>query len=754
MKSDNHQEAPKETLSPFHLQKTVQMGKSKKRKLSSSGSNDEPKSAKVSHDAQIQEFRRNLPVYSFRKQLIELVNANPDNKVLLVAAETGSGKSTQIPAYMLPYTGRILVTQPRRVAAVTLANRVAFENGCKSGQRVGYRVRFDDCTSSETQLIYATDGMLLREAMTDPLLHAYSVIVLDECHERSLQTDILIGVVHGARKSRKAKNMEPLQLVLMSATLEITKFQGFFGDDNISVVEIPGRQYPVQTLYTQNPVDDYMEAALSTIVQIHFNEPPGDILVFLTGQDEIENISRLLRQVLQQGNGTSQLQWTGDSVQSLRDVKQLTSTQSVVNGVSICPLYAALPPEAQLVAFEEKPVGCIRKIVLATNIAETSVTIPDIKYVVDTGKHKSRQVLSTGMETLRVQDISQAQAAQRAGRAGRVQAGICFRLYTQEAFTSLPELSLPEILRVGLCQVVLQLKGMGIKNPQEFDFVTPPEKESLLRALRILYALQALDDGMQLTEYGKKLAKLPLDPIHGHLLLRSTDYSCTKEILTIVSVLSSDHLLLRPNSELAAQASSAHRRFASHEGDLPTYLNVYNAWQSEAIFVSASKGGPKAQSMLLSRDSIKRRFHNDWCHQNFISGRALVRAYEIRRQLEQLCSCPRNGLNMDTAASCGADQIKYLKCIAAGFFLQAATRIVQTDSGGSGRVASSHGRYLTTMGKDTVSIHPTSLLFGRQPPPSCVVYSELVATKRTYIRDVTQIKEDWLKEVAPSFYSR
>lgn len=727
--------------------------KTKKRKLEGNGSSNGQQSDNSNNDEQLQESRRNLPVYSFRKQLIESVNVNPENKVLLVAAETGSGKSTQIPAYMLPYMGRMVVTQPRRVAAVTLASRVAYENGCKTGQRVGYRVRFDDCTSAETQLVYATDGMLLREAMTDPLLHSYSVIFLDECHERSLQTDILIGVVHGARKARKAKEMEPLQLVLMSATLEISKFKEFFGDDNISVMEIPGRQYPVQTLYTDNPMNDYMEAALSTIVQIHANEPPGDILVFLTGQDEIENISRLLRQVLQEDNGQSKQQWTEDQVQSLLDVKQISSTQSMVNGVLICPLYAALPPEAQMFAFEEKPAGCVRKIILSTNIAETSVTIPDIKYVVDTGKHKCRQVLSTGMETLRVQDISQAQAAQRAGRAGRVQAGFCFRLYTEDAFTRLAESSLPEILRVSLSQVVLQLKGMGIPDPREFDFVTPPETNALRRAIRQLYALKALDDELQLTQYGTKLAKLPLDPIYGHLLLQSAEYSCTREILTIVSVLSSDHLLFRPNNEFAAKATAAHRRFTSHEGDLPTFLNVYNAWQNEAIFVPVSAGGLKAQNKIWRRDSTKRLFHMDWCHQNFISGRSLVRAYDIRQQLEQLCSNPRSGLNIDVTSSSGKDQVRLLKCVAAGLFLQSATRLVTQETSGSGRVGSSHGKYLTTMGKDTVSIHPTSLMFGRQPAPSCIVYSELVATKRTYIRGVTQIKVDWLKDFAPTFFS-
>lgn len=569
-------------------------------------------------------FRRSLPVFAYRAQLLEAITGSGNeqrggdvsrssvsthgapspsvsslNTVILVTAETGSGKSTQIPVYVLEHIGRplarraswgqpgnkhnfsstsssstytynesssahgndqlvrIAVTQPRRVAAITLAQRVAVENRVRCGQRIGYRVRFQDCTSpTETQLIYLTDGMLLREAMIDPTLSAYSVVFLDECHERSLPTDILIGVVQRARRARSqsTQNLPPLQVVLMSATLELETFRNYFGTDQIRTIHIPGRTFPVQVLYTTQPMDDYVEAALSTIVQIHENEEAGDILVFLAGQDEIESLTLLLQQYLQAAADDEQHiqqqrnQWVGDRVEvwQPRSQHHSVSNRDLVNGVLLCPLYAALPPEAQMVAFEDKPLNCTRKIVLATNIAETSVTIPDVRYVVDTGKCKSRQTTTTGMECLVVENVSQAAAAQRAGRAGRVQAGLCFRLYTESALEALPPSTPPEIVRVNLAQVVLQLKGMGITDPTTFEFVTPPERSSLIRATKLLYALSALDEKMELTTYGTKLAKLPLDPTFGHLLLQSVNYGCSKDMLTAVAVLSAEHVFYQP----------------------------------------------------------------------------------------------------------------------------------------------------------------------------------------------------------------
>jgi HrpA-like RNA helicase len=311
---------------------------------------------------------------------------------------------------------------------------------------------------------------------------------------------------------------------------------------------------------------------------------------------------------------------------------------------------------------------------------------------------------------------------------------------------------------------------MGIKDPSTFDFVTPPDRASLVRAAKLLYALNALNDQMELTDYGKKLAKLPLDPVFGHLLLQSAEYSCVSEMLSAVAVLSAENLFYRPSGEgtVAAKAVAAHRRFASHEGDLPTYLNVYKAWQKEAVYVPPSSGGRKAQKKRLQQQaqqagqSHAKLLHGDWCQRNFVSGRALARAFHVRQQLQALCARPanRNGLGMDVTLSAGKDRETFLKCVASGLFLQAASRIktereVESNSRGrSGTLDSTRGRYRTKLGNENVSIHPTSTLFSRHPSPACVVYTEMVTTKKTYIRGVTQIREEWLQEVAPNFYSK
>ena len=825
-----------------------------------------PSSNPVADKQDFKAIRQQLPVYQFRNKIIQLIS---ESDVLLVVAETGSGKSTQIPAYLLDdyllpkqkklesrketkklkfknlsqnrYGQSICVTQPRRVAAMTVAKRVAEEHGTEiPSQKIGYRVRFDDATLPNTRIIYATDGMLLREAMSDPLLSRYAIIVLDEAHERSLQTDILFGVVKRAMKARdckgdnhnndddgtksvderiqyemkqKAKKLKlsKLKVVVMSATLEVETFQKFFNptknsdgneegmnaSDIVSTIKIPGRMFPVQIVYTAETQQDYIDSALATTMQIHENMDDneeddgssgvgggdGDILVFLPGQEEIEDLAALLRRQLKHEEEMKE-SFSGDIVQPLMGMgKDLTNkvASTIINGVMVCVLYAALPPDAQMIAFQPKPKGCRRKIILATNIAETSVTLDGIKYVVDCGKHKTRDFNgTTGMESLTVQDISQAQAAQRTGRAGRVSAGICFRLYPEDAFDSLDKVSTPEILRVNLAQVVLMLKGMGVHSPTNFDYLTPPNRNSLKKACELLYALGALNGKMELTEYGTKMAKLPVDPIYANLLLQSVEYQCTSEMLTAVSMLSAENVMYRPGGSgvedvngsssggvsLAAKAAQAHKRFASYEGDLPTLLNIYNAWRKEAVY--SSSGGQKAQKRLLQKEkrasnggggSFTKLLHGDWCTRNFISGRALARAYDVRHQLSIICSRPieKNGLGMDVtlSSSSGEDSINFFKCVCAGLFLQSASRIAaskEVNGRGSGNVMSSRGKYKTKVGKTEVSIHPTSTMFGRNPAPKCVVYTELLETKRTYVRGVTQIREEWLAEVAPKFF--
>jgi HrpA-like RNA helicase len=383
-------------------------GHKKLKKKSQNSTTSSTVSPLQTRKSELAKTRQQLPVYKFKKEINDYLSKHD---VLLVVAETGSGKSTQIPAYLDEsglfsskkgnFGRSICVTQPRRVAAVTVAKRVAEERGCAIGTAVGYRVRFDDCTERTTRIIYATDGMLLRESMSDPLLTRYSVVVLDESHERSLQTDILFGVVSRAMAARGGEvkrnsdpeegaeetvddriqrrmrekalelNLTRLKVVVMSATLDIQTFQSFFND--ATLVQIPGRLFPVQVVYTKDPQDDYIESALATAIQIHEEADEGDVLVFLPGREEIEDLASLLRRHLDQEN-TLQQAFTSDIVQAVQGMGTNLDGKvaSIINGVMICVLYAALPPEAQMIAFQPKPAGCSRKIILATNIAETS----------------------------------------------------------------------------------------------------------------------------------------------------------------------------------------------------------------------------------------------------------------------------------------------------------------------------------------------------------------------------------------------
>lgn len=391
--------------------------------------------------------------------------------------------------------------------------------------------------------------------------------------------------------------------------------------------------------------------------------------------------------------------------------------------------------------------------------AETSVTLDGIRYVVDCGKHKSREYKSsTGMESLVISNISKAQAAQRMGRAGRVAEGICLRLYPKESYDSLAETTVPEILRVNLAQVVLQLKGMGIHDPRSFSFLTPPSAESIQKSFEVLAALGAIDKSMDLTVYGKEMSQLPLDPIYANLLLQSSKFECVAEILTVVAMLSAENIFYHPGrggddqGGLAARGAAAHRRFASYEGDLPTLLNVYNAWRKEAIYARTSTARKMKQKVGKGKASSAMLSHGDWCTQNFINGRALTRAHDVRSQLSDICS----RLGMDVHSSCSSEMTTFYRCICAGLFLQVATRLPNPDQSQGNKnsrynagMIQSRGHYKTKIGGTIVSVHPSSCIFGRNPAPKCVVYTDLLHTTRMYIRGTTQIREEWLNDVGP-----
>jgi len=430
--------------------------------------------------------RTGLPVWQAKEDFVKMIN---EHQTTILVGETGSGKTTQI-AQFIAEAGYaqsrklIACTQPRRVAAMSVARRVAEEMDVELGDEVGYSIRFEECSSNKTFIKFLTDGMLLREAMSDPLLERYSVIILDEAHERTLATDVLFGLIKEVLVRRA-----DLKLVVMSATLEAEKFQGYFLD--APLMKVPGRLHPVEIFYTSEPERDYLEAAIRTVVQIHLCEPPGDVLLFLTGEEEIEDACRKITKEVQQ--------------------------QQKVGPIKVLPLYSTLPPQQQQRIFEAAPPPAYeggpagRKIVVSTNIAETSLTIDGIVYVIDPGFSKQKVYNPRiRVESLLVSPISRASAHQRAGRAGRTQPGKCFRLYTEDSFKKdLQEQTYPEILRSNLGSVVLQLKKLGIEDLVHFDFMDPPAPETLMRALELLNYLGAIDDEGELTAVGTMMAEFP-----------------------------------------------------------------------------------------------------------------------------------------------------------------------------------------------------------------------------------------------------
>lgn len=625
----------------------------------------------------IKEQRESLPAFKMRKQFLDAVR---QYQLLIVVGDTGSGKTTQLTQYLaedgFANDGMIGCTQPRRVAAVSVAKRVSEEVGCRFGEEVGYTIRFEDKTSENTKIKYMTDGIMQREILLDPDLSKYSVIMLDEAHERTIATDVLFGLLKKTLKRRP-----DMKLIVTSATLDAEKFSSYFNE--CPILSIPGRTFPVEIMYSREPESDYLDAALTTVMQIHLTEPPGDILLFLTGKEEIDTSCEIL-------------------------YERMKALGPAVPELTILPIYGALPTEIASRIFEPAPKDS-RKVVIATNIAETSITIDGIYFVVDPGFVKQTAYdAKLGMDRLQVTPISQAQAKQRAGRAGRTGPGKCFRLYTENAFQSemLPT-TIPEIQRQNLSNTILMLKAMGINDLLGFDFMDPPPTNTMLTALEELYALSALDDEGLLTRLGRRMADMPMDPGLAKSLIASVDLGCADEMLSIVAMISATQNVFHRPKDKQQQADQKRARFNDPAGDHLTLLNVYNGW----------RGSGRSDA---------------WCFENFIQPKNIRRAEDVRKQLVQILE--RHKLRI---LSCGRDTLRVRQALCSGFFRNSARKDPQEG-------------YKTLVEGTPVYMHPASALFGKAAEH--VIYHSLVETTREYMHNVTAIEPKWLVEAAPTFF--
>ena len=565
---------------------------------------------------------------------------------------------------------------------------------------MGYSIRFEDVTSASTRIKFLTDGLLIREALVDPLLSRYSVIMVDEAHERSISSDILLGLLKKIRKRRPE-----LRIVISSATLQAEQFLQFFthdAGDEVStnpgeievgtIVTLEGRTFPIDILYLESPAEDYFERALSAVLDIHTTEPKGDILVFLTGREEIDS-----------------------AVQAISERMHHLPPGSL--SLLPLPLYAGLSTEQQMYVFDEAPQDT-RKVIFSTNIAEASVTIDGIVYVIDCGFVKIRAYNpKTGIEALVSTPVSKAAAAQRAGRAGRTKAGKCFRLYTETAFQGLPESAVPEIQRSNLAPFILQLKALGIDNVLRFDFLSPPPAGLMVRALELLYSLGAVDEYAKLTKPdGVRMAELAVEPMMGKTLLSAAGFGCLGEILTIAAMTSLGGSVWVQHDGERKKMESLRRKFAAEEGDHLTLLNVYQTF--------VGKGRKEAR----------------FCRENLLNYKALSRAVSIRTQLKRYLE--RFGIKADESLpneQGGQDKAERIRqCLTTGYFAHAAR--MQPD-----------GTFRTVSGDVLLHAHPSSLMFNRKA--DWVIFHEAFETgDKIYIRDISKIEKSWLLTYAPSFY--
>ncbi|KAG6028965.1 hypothetical protein E4U41_000520 [Claviceps citrina] len=683
---------------------------------------------KDTEDAALFQTRQKLPIWQYRSHIQEALRGS-DNRILVLVGETGSGKSTQVPQFLYRESwcrrrkvhvpgceeeilvgGTIAITQPRRVAATTLAHRVSQEAGTPLGKvgadgrgLVGYSVRFDHRVPKGAKIKFLTEGTLLQELLRDPYLRQYSAVVVDEIHERSLDVDLLVGflkqIMHTGTEMRGGI---PLRVVIMSATADVEVIKAFFNEaspastrrDMVQVLHIQGRQFPVEVVHEAQPVADIQDALVKRILKIHVEEPlPGDVLAFLTGQEEIEAVQKLIDEYA-------------------------ATLASNVPRIKVLPLYGQLSIDGQREAFQPVPTRFTRKVVLATNIAETSVTVPGVRYVVDCGKAKIKQYRPRlGMESLLAKPISKSSAIQRAGRAGREAPGKCFRLYTDAAFEALQETDVPEILRNDVLGAVLSMKARGIQDVLAFPLMDAPAPEAIENSLVQLHYLGALDANGSITRAGETMARLPVPAPLGAVLLAAhePEFDCAVEAIDIISCITSgEDIFLQVQSEEGQEELELQRKeLRRREGDLLTYLTTMQQYTAE------------------NADRIQ------WCRRKRINVRNMKQALNIRRQLRGIClqekmlqeppppdPQPFTPLSPERAEA-------VLRCFLRGYAYKTA-------------MLAPDGSYVTIHGKHVVAIHPASVLHGQKK--EAIMFLDHVFTNKNYAKRVSAIQAAWIAE--------
>ena len=680
----------------------------------------------------------NLPIYKNKEELINLLKS-PELNVIIIMGETGSGKTTQVPKiiyenFQLNNNRMICITQPRRIAAISISERVAEELDSKIGDIVGYSVRFKEKMSKKTKIKFVTDGMLVRECILDKNLEKYNYIILDEIHERSIHTDILMMICKDLLMNKRKHD---LKLIIMSATLDPKKYMEYFYTK--ALIKVQGRKFPIKVyniseereennnLSKNNLIKDkesdyydliskYIDRCLNCILQIVLSEKEedktGDILVFLPGQEDIEDLQELLK-----------------------SKKEEINNELPNNNIEfkVLPLYGSLPSNQQLKIFrplKNKKGKTIRKIILATNIAETSLTIKNIKYIIDSGFFKMRKFYpKLNIDTLKVTQISKNSALQRTGRAGRESAGICYRLYTQEEYKNFNEQTEPEILRINLRNISLQLFSIGYSNFNEINFIDKPPMDNFSNAFDDLISYGALDkENKIITSLGKKMAILPMDPIYSLILINSLDnkyHDVFDDIVSIISVLQSDNIYYNPNN-LREKIEKIREKYLDPISDHLSLKNIFNEYK---------------------KSNNKEKF----CKENFLNDKALAKSMEIYKQiksyLEKIFMDEFNKKEINNQIQEKIEEIdKYLDkiknkennedkneliidCLLRGYFNNIAKY-------------SNDNFFETLKGNQLCKIHPTSVLI-RKPKLGkqygYLIFNEMIITSKKYIKCCTLI---------------